>query len=93
VLYWTRYGGLLRVICIDAHPVEPIVSCDSSGRLTTHFQNGKIAQDKEFDDLVAEYVEPPKAREFWVRIEDTFQGRGSVQAEKWLRVREVLDET
>ena len=35
------------------------------------------------------YIIKEEPREFWVRIEDTFQDRGSVQSKEWIRVREV----
>ncbi|MDQ5884496.1 MAG: hypothetical protein QG556_836 [Pseudomonadota bacterium] len=36
-----------------------------------------------------DFIIKEEPREFWIKIEDTFQDRGSIQSKEWIRVREV----
>ena len=67
-VYLTRCGDKARVVCTDAPGDFCIVFIDAGGSVATAMANGMYRCDGNIsnNDLVSEYVEPPKPREVWV---------------------------
>jgi hypothetical protein len=98
-LYWTRGGELRRVLCTDFYARHPVVLATlDSGFLFTARDDGGFCSRKEDicgGDLVAEYVEPSKPREFWVRedlCEEHPKDDPRDRLARWIHVREVLED-
>ena len=71
-VYLTRCGEKVRVVCTDAPGDFCIVFIDAGGAVATAMANGMYRCDGNIsnNDLVSEYVEPPKPREVVVAIWD-----------------------
>jgi hypothetical protein len=52
-------------------------------------QENSLSSFTPNDLLKKKFIIKEEPREFWIRIEDTFQDRGSIQSKEWIRVREV----
>ena len=70
-VYLTRCGDKVRAVCVDAPEPHTVVLLDSDGLCYRITPDGKfLSNDESANDLVSEYVEPPKPREVWVRVVD-----------------------
>lgn len=69
-VYLTRCGTRMRIICTDAPSKNyPVIGMDEEGSTYTYDSEGAFVTDKQMEnDLVSEYVEPPKPREVWVNV-------------------------
>lgn len=69
--YVTRAGDKVRVICTDANEHMPVVGIDRHGIIDCYSKHGSYRSDGESpNDLISEYVEPPKPMEVWVYISE-----------------------
>ena len=74
-VYLTRCGDKVRAVCVDAPEPHTVVLLDSDGLCYRITPDGKfLSNDESANDLVSEYVEPPKPREVWVYV--GFNGYG-----------------
>lgn len=68
-VYLTRCGEKVRVVCVDAPEPHVLVVLDADGLCYRITPDGRFhANGESANDLVSEYVEPPKPREVWVRL-------------------------
>lgn len=68
-VYLTRCGQKVRVVCVDAGIHLPVVAIHDDGEIYSHRVDGGFLREGESgNDLVSEYVEPPKPREVWVTV-------------------------
>lgn len=100
-VYLTRCGEKVRVICVDRNSPWPIVGLDESQSPATYTRGGRYngPSAESQNDLVSEYVEPPKPREVWVYVGDGDQygcaystpTRDTEHARRLVKFREVIE--
>ena len=101
-VYLTRCGQKVRVVCVDAPGDMPVIGISKGGNPDTWTDDGFYVASKleAHNDLVSEYVEPPKPREVWVysgydgsfgRVYDNPHSAHSSHAERLVKFREVIE--
>ncbi len=90
--YRYRSGEPVRVICIDACELYPVIAIDEAGDPTTHTADGRCFEDEESDNDLIEVREQREFRLSVKRGQAWIYDRGD-ENRGWeiIRVREIID--